>query len=198
MDAVCDFLLLAQGHGKDSLLLSTLFNHLQQGKGGAGTVSPCSQCLGRCHTGEPPSLPILLLQPHTRLIQTPPLLWQSSLERLSYFKGVSKHCLLHIQPQISQVMPFFCFMLCAYLTHTQFFALPTQEEINSFPPTARFPFTPREPWPFLVTQSLSTMLTLSLGPQNVPVGIPVPPLGSGAPLQFPSPLPCIGGIHIPG
>lgn len=35
-------------------------------------------------------------------------------------------------------------------------------------------------------------------PQNVPMGIPVPPLGSGAPLQFPSPLPCLEGIHIPG
>lgn len=109
--------------------------------------------------------------PHEADPGTPPLMWQSSLERLSYFKRVSKHCVFHIQLQISQVMPFFCFTLCAYLTHTQFFALPTQGENNSFPPMARLPFTPREPWPFLVTQSLSTMLALTLSPKMA-VGIP--------------------------
>lgn len=103
--------------------------------------------------------------PHKADPGIPPLLWQSSLGRLSYFKGVSKHCVFHIQLQISQVMPFFCFTLSAYLTHTQFFALPTQGEDNPFPPMARLPFTPRKPWSFLVTQSLSTMLTLTLNPK---------------------------------
>lgn len=63
------------------------------------------------------------------------------------WRGFRTSVKVHIQPQISQVMPFLCFTLRAYFTHTQFLALPTQGEINSFPPMARVPVTPKEPPP---------------------------------------------------
>lgn len=138
-----------------------------QSQGGTDTVFPGPQCLGRCHIARTPSLPILLLQPHTTLTRgLTPCCGRVLLNGWVIWRGFQTAGKAHIQPQISQVMPRLCFTLCAYLTHTQFLALPTQGEINSFLP-ARLPVTAREPWPLPGDLLINTIsMPHSLSPER--------------------------------